>query len=135
MNPIKYDMLERKRDFVYSRLKLLSSLLKQKRLVGNDVHESALCHAMQLAIAGIIDVAQHIVIEKTGKEPSSYTDAIEQLGTLGILEPKFATDFARVAKLRNVLVHLYDNVDMKFLVSLVPKFIKDTKMFFKAVMK
>jgi uncharacterized protein YutE (UPF0331/DUF86 family) len=58
-----------------------------------------------------------------------------ELGVLGVLEQKFAEEFCRVAKLRNVLVHLYDNVDTDFLFSLTPRLIKDTQSFIKQLEK
>jgi uncharacterized protein YutE (UPF0331/DUF86 family) len=52
-----------------------------------------------------------------------------------VLDQPFADAFSRVAKLRNVLVHLYDTVDIGFLFSLVPALIKDTKSFLRQLTK
>lgn len=62
---------------------------------------------MQNCIAAVIDIAQHIAAEKLSSPPESYSDAILSLGSIGALDQAFAEEFARVAKLRNVLVHLY----------------------------
>jgi uncharacterized protein YutE (UPF0331/DUF86 family) len=67
--------------------------------------------------------------------PESCSDAILSLGSIGALDQAFAEEFARVAKLRNVLVHLYDNVDHNFLFSLVPKLIQDSKRFVREITK
>jgi uncharacterized protein YutE (UPF0331/DUF86 family) len=75
--------------------------------------------------------AKHVVSEKGGAVPETYADSVERLGGLGVLDSGFAAEFSRVAKLRNVLVHLYDNVDIEFLFSLVSKLIADLKRFLK----
>jgi hypothetical protein len=78
-------------------------------------------------------IAQHIAAEKLSSPPESYSETILSLGSIGALDQAFAEEFARIAKLRNVLVHLYDNVDHNFLFSLVPKLIQDSKRFVKEI--
>jgi uncharacterized protein YutE (UPF0331/DUF86 family) len=136
MNPVKYDVLQRKKEIIARELKILREIQKRRKSDKRDeILEHALLHAMQNCISAIIDIAQHIVSEKSGRAPESYSDAIRELGVLGVLEQKFAEEFCRVAKLRNVLVHLYDNVDTDFLFSLVPTLIKDTQSFVRQLDK
>jgi len=134
MNPVKIDVIERKKSTILAELKILAEIQRRYQANQRDaILEHALSHAMQNCIAAVIDIAQHIVSERMQSQPESYSDAIVALGGLGVLEPSFADDFSRVAKLRNVLVHLYDNVDHTFLFSLVPNLIRDSKKFIKQV--
>ena len=132
MNPINIDVLEKKKIIILQEIELL------KRIAATPVDSStdilirhALCHSMQNAISAVINMAQHIVSEKSDSVPESYSEAIPQLGLIGSLLEEFASEFSRVAKLRNVLVHLYDSVDINFIFSLLPKFLKDVKRFLK----
>jgi uncharacterized protein YutE (UPF0331/DUF86 family) len=134
MNPIKIDVIERKKTTILAELKILAEI--QQRYQARQVDailEHALSHAMQNCIAAVIDIAQHIVAEKMPSPPESYSEAISALGALGVLEQPFADECARVATLRTVRVHLYDNVDHDFLFSLVPNLIRDSKKFVKQV--
>lgn len=134
MNPIKLDVIERKKTTILNELKVLVEIQRRYEAKQQDaILEHALAHAMQNCIAAVIDIAQHIVAEKMDAPLESYSEAISALGTLGVLQKPFAEEFSRVAKLRNVLVHLYDNVDHKFLFSLVPNLIRDSKKFVKQI--
>jgi uncharacterized protein YutE (UPF0331/DUF86 family) len=134
MNPVKVDVIERKKTTILAELKILAEIQRRFQAGQRDaILEHALLHAMQNCIAAVIDIAQHIVAEKQPSPPESYSEAIATLGALGVLEQPFADEFARVAKLRNVLVHLYDNVDHNFLFSLVPNLVRDSKKFVKQV--
>jgi uncharacterized protein YutE (UPF0331/DUF86 family) len=134
MNPIRLDVIEKKRRIIVDEMKVLKEAQRLYQEKGpNSIVEHALMHAMQNCISAIIDIAQHVTSEKLGRSPESYSEAIRDLGLAGVLEKEFADRFARVAKLRNVLVHLYDSVDIAFLFSLVPMFIKDTTTFLKSL--
>lgn len=132
MNPIKADVIEKKRQILTRELQLLARIEKMKVSASEDlIVQHAMCHAMQNTIAALIDIAQHVISETGNPMPDSHSDAIRLLGVHGFLDEKFAAEFSRVAKLRNVLVHMYDNIDIAFLHSLLPKLIADTKRFLK----
>ena len=134
MNPIRLDVIEKKKRIILDELKVLAEAQRRYEQNASDVIvQHALMHAMQNCIAAIIDISQHVTSEKLGRTPESYSDAIRDLGAAGILDQPFADRFSRVAKLRNVLVHLYDSVDIAFLFSLVPSFTKDTNAFLKQI--
>jgi uncharacterized protein YutE (UPF0331/DUF86 family) len=134
MNPVKIDIIEKKSAIIAREIKLLTRIEKTPVTRESDeLIQHALCHSMQNAIAAVIDLAQHIVAEKSSAIPESYSECILELSTLGIIPKDFAQDFSRVAKLRNVLVHLYDNVDIEFLFSLLPRFKSDLKKFLRCL--
>ena len=134
MNPIRLDVIEKKKSTILSELKVLTEIHRRHDPNKPDaILEHALSSAMQNCIAAVIDIAQHIAAETLSSPPESYSEAILSLGSIGALDQAFAEEFARIAKLRNVLVHLYDNVDHNFLFSLVPKLIQDSKRFVKEI--
>lgn len=134
MNPIRLDVIEKKKRIILDGLKVLAEAQRRYERDSSDaIVQHALMHAMQNCIAAIIDIAQHITSEKLGRTSESYSDAIRDLAVVGVLDQSFADNFSRVAKLRNVLVHLYDSVDIGFLFSLVPSFEKDSKTFLKQI--
>jgi len=134
VNPVKVDVVEKKKKTILTELKILAEIQRRHQSgQGDAILEHALSHAMQNCISAIIDISQYITADKLPAPPESYSEAIVALGTIGVLDLSFAEDFSRVAKLRNVLVHLYDNVDHNFLFSLIPNLIRDSKKFVKLV--
>lgn len=133
MNPVSIDIIIKKKRLILRELDLLSTFRQIEINAESELlKQHALCHSMQNLISAVIDICQHIATE-SGKEYSSYYQSIQVLGDLGVLDPEFADDFARVAKLRNVLVHLYDDINIEHLYSLMPKLIDHTKRFLLAI--
>ena len=103
MNPIRLDVIEKKKRIILDGLKVLAEAQRRYERDSSDaIVQHALMHAMQNCIAAIIDIAQHITSEKLGRTSESYSDAIRDLAVVGVLDQSFADNFSRVAKLRNV---------------------------------
>lgn len=136
MTPIQKAIIEGKTSIILRELALLKRIKKQKISRASDIiFQHALCHSVQNLIAAVIDIAQHIVSETSDEIPNSYAEAIERLGDLKILSPKFAHEFSEIAKLRNVVVHAYEKLDIDRLAALLPRTIRDTEVFLKAIRK
>jgi uncharacterized protein YutE (UPF0331/DUF86 family) len=45
--------------------------------------------------------------------PHSYQETFDILGESGVLEPRFAFEFAKIAGFRNFLAHDYDRIDAR----------------------
>lgn len=136
MSPLSRDLLNRKRQFILLELKLLDRLLDIRKTMQVDVVvEHALCHVLQNILAAIIEVAQRIVAERLGAVPESYADSIEKLAELNLLDGAFAAEFARAAKLRNVVVHAYENLKMDLVWTAAEKLWKDSLTFLGAIDK
>ena len=67
--------------------------------------------ALQLAIQAATDIANHILAEDTDVTPEDYGAAFRALAPLGIVEPALAERLASAAGLRNILVHMYLDLD------------------------
>ena len=116
-----------------AELALLDKLLEMRKTMRVDaVVEHALCNSVQNIISAIVDIAQHIVSERTSGVPDSYAEAIERLGELGVLEERFASELARAAKLRNVVVHAYENLKMELVWDSASRLQKDATKFLRA---
>lgn len=133
MNPVSRSIIDKKKRVILKELNLLDGL--RQVTIGNDSEleqQHILCHSMQNVISAVIDIAQHIATE-AGRDFANYFESIKVLGDLKILDADFAEEFARIAKLRNVLVHLYDDININHLYSLMPKLVEQTKQFLKAI--
>lgn len=80
----------------------------QDRDTQNMVH-----HAMLLSIQSAIDIATDVIAARRLRKPSTYRETFEVLAGEGIISDSLAEDLANLAGFRNVLVHIYWNLDLK----------------------
>jgi uncharacterized protein YutE (UPF0331/DUF86 family) len=69
-------------------------------------------HAMLLSIQSAIDIATEIIAVKGLKRPASYRETFGILAEKGILSPDLASPLSNLAGFRNVLVHIYWDLDL-----------------------
>ncbi len=76
---------------------------------------SAVERNFQLAIESAIDIGEIIISEKGFERPEDYRSVFLILGKQGIIPMDFAEYFSVAAGFRNVLVHIYEEVDSSLL--------------------
>lgn len=64
-----------------------------------------------VAAEAVLDICNHLVARKGGRSPQDYADCIEILGELGAVSDELRARLIRMARFRNLLVHLYWKVD------------------------
>lgn len=65
---------------------------------------------LEKATQACIDIARMLLKDIDGNAPSSYSKAMERLGTKEILTDETSTEMAQAAQFRNVLAHEYGDV-------------------------
>jgi uncharacterized protein YutE (UPF0331/DUF86 family) len=73
-----------------------------------------------VTIQGCIDICNHIVAKKGGRAPQDYGDCFKLMADLGILESSFFDRLVQMAKFRNLLIHLYWEVDNERVYQILP---------------
>ncbi|WP_094227150.1 type VII toxin-antitoxin system HepT family RNase toxin [Methanolobus psychrotolerans] len=76
---------------------------------------SAVERNFQLAIESAIDIGEIIISREGLERPEVYRSVFLILGKNGIIPANFAEDFAQAAGFRNVLVHMYEGIDVDIL--------------------
>jgi uncharacterized protein YutE (UPF0331/DUF86 family) len=66
---------------------------------------------LQLAAECALDLAHHLIAERGWKTPATYREAFEVLRAEGVLDAALTEQMQGWAGLRNVLTHLYLDVD------------------------
>jgi len=64
-----------------------------------------------VACEAAIDICNHIAARRGGRAPEDYADCFEVLGEMKVLDGDVGMRLARMARFRNLLVHLYWKVD------------------------
>jgi uncharacterized protein YutE (UPF0331/DUF86 family) len=103
-----------------SRLSALESYLAELRSF-RDIsreqftQEPALHHLaeryLHLACEAVLDIAQHVIADRGYPQASSYRNAIEVLEEEGLIDEGLSERLQRWMGFRNILVHLYLEID------------------------
>lgn len=99
------------------RLEEIIERLAEVRAGGADAYladpklRAAAEHWLQTAIQICIDLGTQVVMEISAPAPSNYADIFTTLGQKGVVPDELATRMAAAARQRNLIVHLYMEVD------------------------
>lgn len=108
------------RDLLSSRLDALEGFLAELRSfreVSREdfVREPGLHHLaerfLHLACESVLDIAHHVIADQGLRQPATYRDAMNVLQEQGILDRNLCERLKTWMGFRNVLVHLYLEID------------------------
>lgn len=68
-------------------------------------------HYLLLAIETLLDLGSHVISSEGYEPPKNYADVFRVLRDEGVISPAQADPLMAMARFRNVLVHLYAEVD------------------------
>ena len=97
--------------------------LKDKILIGGAKYY------LQVSIECCLDVVNHIIASERFRPPKDYADSFSILEENGILESSLVINLRQMAKFRNRLVHLYGEIDDKFVFEFIQKDIENIRKF------
>jgi len=78
-------------------------------------------HAMLVSIQSSIDIANHIIVQKKLRKPSTYRETFDILAEAGVIPLKMADGLSDLAAFRNMLVHVYWRLDMDTVYDILQK--------------
>jgi uncharacterized protein YutE (UPF0331/DUF86 family) len=79
--------------------------------LGDEAVQDRLERNAELAAQACVDIALHIVAALGTAAPETYADAIAALGVADVVPAALSERLSSVARLRNILVHDYLDVD------------------------
>ena len=88
---------------------------------------------LHLAAEGCLDLAHHLIADRGWRTPETYRDAFVVLREEDVLSEELAESMAAWAGLRNVLVHLYLDVDYALLWRILAEDLDDLEHFAAAI--
>lgn len=124
------DTIQGKLEIVRDRLRFLEdeehdlSVLRDRQAVK---------HTLQEAIEACLDIANHIISAEGLGRPDDYADYFPRLAQHDILPKSLARDLSEMAKFRNVLVHLYAEVDTDTVQDILNNDLGDVRAFAEAL--
>jgi uncharacterized protein YutE (UPF0331/DUF86 family) len=83
----------------------------------------------QVAIQASLDIASLILADQSMDMPTEYSSLFPKLAEIGVIPANFAQRLVGMAKFRNVLVHLYLEVDSQRIYSYIQHNLVDFELF------
>ena len=114
---IELERIIAKIDFINEHLHELEGLqlTTYVEYLNNKIQRDLSRLYLQLVYQAAIDINQHILTEAFGLEIQKYSDTFVLMGIYGVIESDLSHILKESAKMRNVLVHLYDKIDYSIL--------------------
>jgi len=106
------DILQAKLQIINKRLQFLR---KEKNSFDSSSSEKdvlAVKHALQEMIEACLDIANHIISSENAGEAKTYASYFDKLHNISIIDKNLKHNLRRMAKFRNVLVHLYADIEI-----------------------
>lgn len=104
-----------------------------EEIADDEVALPACKYRLIVAIEAAADAASHVIASEGLRPPTSYADTFTSLHEGGWLDEELAALLADAAKFRNVLVHLYEDVDDDRVVEIARTRLTDLEAFVQAV--
>jgi uncharacterized protein YutE (UPF0331/DUF86 family) len=86
-----------------------------------------------VATEAALDICNHLAAKKGGRSPEDYADCMTILGELGVLDPDLKVRMSKMARFRNLLVHLYWRVDDREVWRVIREHLQDFDLYLQAV--
>jgi len=126
------------------RLNRLEQLLAQLRSAAgrdretyrsDDLLRASTERWLQVASECVLDLTNHLIADRGWKTPETYREAFQILEQHGVLDHELARQMEGWAGLRNVLVHVYLEVDHNRLYDIITQELDQLERFAAAVAK
>ena len=102
-------------------------------LLADPVVLDAVKYRFVVSIEVCIDVAQHVIASERLRAPETFADTFAVLAEAGLIPQDVAEAAQRMARFRNLLVHVYAEVDDRRVVEILHTQLDDFRRFRQAV--
>ncbi len=127
------ELVAKKLAFVETCVRELRTMARPDRISGDLREERFVEHTLQLAIQAALDVGSHIVSDERLGEPETSRDVFRLLGRAGLVPADLVGRLERMAGFRNVVFHLYRDVDLGIVRDVVENHLGDLLEFADAI--
>jgi uncharacterized protein YutE (UPF0331/DUF86 family) len=115
-----------------SRLEQIKTVPKESFLKNQDLQDIA-CYRLLVAIEAALGLCYHVAARSLKKVPQEYAECFVILADAGIVPVDLSERLQRMARFRNLLVHMYWKIDYDALYELIQKRLQDLRYFSEAV--
>jgi len=118
-------------------LGLLKEISKESEeaFLKNQIIIGSAKYYLQVSIECCLDVANHIIASERLRAPNDYADSFTVLEEKGIFHQQLGQRLRQMAKFKNRLVHLYGEIDDKFVYEFLKTDVEDIRKFRKIIIE
>ena len=118
-------------------LGLLKEISKESEeaFLKNQIIIGSAKYYLQVSIECCLDVANHIIASERLRAPNDYADSFTVLEEKGIFHQQLGQRLRQMAKFRNRLVHLYGEIDDKYVYEFLKTDVEDIRKFRKIIIE
>jgi len=118
-------------------LGLLKEISKESEeaFLKNQIIIGSAKYYLQVSILCCLDVANHIIASERLRAPNDYADSFTVLEEKGIFHQQLGQRLRQMAKFRNRLVHLYGDIDDKYVYEFLKTDVEDIRKFRKIIIE
>lgn len=126
------------REIVQARLAVIEDNLRLLRELPQSTFDEftadfrnpeAAKYLLQTAVEAMVDVCTHVVARLRLRVPGNSAEVVRAMGRAGLLPPDHVARFANMIRFRNVLVHLYAEVDDRKVYEILRNELGDFELF------
>lgn len=135
MTPINIEVVTRlftEMELALTKLRSSSELPLETFLSDSKYHDSAKYNLI-VAVESLIDLCNHVIAQEKLGKPEDYADVFRIIGSKLALKDDFIKRLEKMAKFRNLVVHLYWKVDNVEVYNIVKSNLDDFDVIKKAL--
>ncbi|MEW6374501.1 MAG: DUF86 domain-containing protein [Thermodesulfobacteriota bacterium] len=114
------------------RLKRIGGKPKGEFLEDQDLKDIA-CYRLLVAIEAALGLCYHVSAKHLKKVPEGYAECFSILADSGIIPADLSERLQKMARFRNLLIHMYWKVDYSTLYEMIQNNLNDLRHFSKAI--
>ena len=86
-------------------------------------------HAMLVSVSAAIDVSSYLISQKGLERPATYREIFDILARAGLIAEELAAELSDLAGFRNVLVHVYWDLNLEEIYGILQRDLKTLRSF------
>lgn len=139
MNGLTFDpqIIRLRLDKILTSMEILkkASGLSLEDFLKDRIIQLATERSLQIAAQSVIDISTHLVAHNHWGTPKSYKDSVDIISKNGVIDSNLAARLIDLVKLRNVIIHVYLEIDPKIVHKSAEYSVDDLKKFIEAIKK
>lgn len=138
LNPLRREILEQKIMFLDEEVNILKRYILSgdlTQVAGDEIARRVLRDSLRVAIESAVDICKHIAASEKLGLIKEYKDFPLKLAEAGFLSRELASKLVDFAKLRNIIVHRYIELDYKLLYEKARELVEFAEIFRREIMQ
>lgn len=114
------------------RLERMKEKGREQFLKDRDLQDIS-CYRLLIAIEAVLSLCYHVAAKKLKQVPEEYAECFVILREAGIIREDLSERLQRMARFRNLLIHMYRKVNLETLYEIIQTKLGDLRQFSRTI--